>query len=83
MIPLTLRKRNARPKILLPENAGLPGNHGREPHMLRARIATGSFTTRGLTSEIVARGIKTVRRAVWLFLHAEGMSFKKPRTAGL
>ena len=44
---------------------------------LRARIAAGPFTTRGLTAELAARGIKTDRRAVWFFLHAEGMSFKK------
>jgi hypothetical protein len=28
VIPLTLRKRNGRPKILPPEDAGLPGSHG-------------------------------------------------------
>jgi transposase len=49
---------------------------------LRARIAAGPFTTRGLTAELAARGIKTDRRAVWFFLHAEGMSFKKNRIAG-
>jgi transposase len=31
---------------------------------------------------LAARGIKTDRRAVWFFLHAEGLSFKKNRTAG-
>ena len=36
MIPLTLRKRNGRPKILPPEDAGLPGSHGQDPHVLRA-----------------------------------------------
>jgi hypothetical protein len=35
------------------------------------------YTTRGLTAELAARGIKTDRRAVWVFLHAEGLSFKK------
>lgn len=44
---------------------------------LRARIAAGPFTTRGLMAELAARGIKTDRRAVWFFLHAEGLSFKK------
>jgi len=33
---------------------------------LRARIAAGPFTTRGLTAELAARGIKTDRRAVWM-----------------
>jgi hypothetical protein len=34
-----------------------------------------------LAAELTARGIKTDRRAVWVFLHAEGLSFKKARTA--
>jgi transposase len=44
---------------------------------LRERTRTAPFTTRQLTAELVARGIKTDRRAVWTFLHAEGLSFKK------
>jgi hypothetical protein len=32
---------------------------------------------RGLTAELAARGVKTDRRAVWVFLRAEGLSFKK------
>jgi transposase len=36
---------------------------------------------RGLTAELAAPGIKTDRRAVWFFLHAEGLSFKKNRVA--
>jgi transposase len=44
---------------------------------LRARIATGHFTTRSLTAELAARGIKTDRRAAWFCLRAEGISFRK------
>lgn len=44
---------------------------------LRDRCAEGPFTTRGLVAELPARGIKTERRAVWVFLRAEGLSFKK------
>jgi transposase len=44
---------------------------------LRERIRSAPFTTRQLTAELVGRGIKTDRRAVWVFLHAEGLSFKK------
>jgi putative transposase len=44
---------------------------------LRARIASGPITLRGLTAELAERGIKTHPRAVWVFLHAEGLSFKK------
>src|SRR5829696_3813147 len=40
------------------------------------------YQTRGLTAELLGRGIKSDRRAVWVFLHAEGLSFKKNRAAG-
>ena len=43
----------------------------------RERCRSGPFTTRGLTVELLGRGIKSDRRAVWVFLHAEGLSFKK------
>jgi transposase len=46
---------------------------------LRERCRSGPFTTRGLTAELLGRGIKSDRRAVWVFLHAEGLSFKKNR----
>jgi hypothetical protein len=36
VIPLTLRRRNGRPKILPPEDAGLPGSQSQDPHVLRA-----------------------------------------------
>jgi len=44
---------------------------------LRERVASGPITLRGLTAELAERGIKTQPRAVWVFLHAEGLSFKK------
>jgi putative transposase len=44
---------------------------------LRERLAAGPFTTRGLTAELADRGVKTDRRAVWNFVRAEGLSFKK------
>ncbi len=46
-------------------------------HWLRARIASGPFTLRGLAAELADQGIKTHPRAVWVFVHAEGLSFKK------
>jgi putative transposase len=49
---------------------------------LRDRCAEGPFTTRGLVAELAARGIKTERRAVWVFLRAEGLSFKKNGRCG-
>jgi putative transposase len=44
---------------------------------LRERIRSGPVTLRGLTAELAERGIKTQPRAVWVFLHSEGLSFKK------
>ena len=44
---------------------------------LRERVKSGPVTLRGLTAELAAQGIKTQPRAVWVFLHAEGLSFKK------
>jgi putative transposase len=48
---------------------------------LRARIASGPFTLRGLAAELAERGIKTHPRAVWVFVRSEGLSFKKNRSA--
>jgi len=44
---------------------------------LRRRVALGPFTLRGLAAELAERGIKSNPRAVWVFVHAEGLSFKK------
>jgi putative transposase len=44
---------------------------------LRERMNSGPFTLRKLTAELAARGIKTHQKTVWLFVHAEGLSFKK------
>ena len=48
---------------------------------LRKRVASGPVTLRGLTAELAERGVKTAPRAVWVFLHAEGLSFKKNSAA--
>jgi transposase len=55
---------------------------GANADWLRTRIRTGAFTLRKLTQELAARGIKTDVRAVWAFVHAEGLSFKKNNPAG-
>ena len=54
---------------------------GERADWLRSRIAAGPFTLRSLSAELAERGIKTHPRAVWVFVHAEGLSFKK-NTAG-
>ena len=48
---------------------------------LRTRIGSGPFTLRGLAAELAERGIKAHPRAVWVFVHAEGLSFKKNAAA--
>ena len=58
-----------------------PRLSGEVADWLRERCGSGPFTTRGLTAELQARGIKSDRRMVWVFLHAEGLSFKKNRAA--
>ena len=50
---------------------------GGTANWLRERMSSGPFTTRKLVAELAARGIKTDRRAVWVFLQAERLSFKK------
>jgi len=55
---------------------------GEAAQWLRERTQAAPFTTRQLAAELVARGIKTDRRAVWTFLHSEGLSFKKNRASG-
>jgi putative transposase len=50
---------------------------GTNADWLRERIRSGPFTLRKLTRELAARGIKTDVRAVWTFVHAEELSFKK------
>jgi transposase len=54
------------------------------PHRiwLVERIGSGGhITLRGLQAELAARGTKVDYRTVWNFVHAEGLSFKKNRSA--
>lgn len=61
---------------------------GHKPRTLRGEYrdwllerATRDFTLRGLVAELATRGVKVDYRQVWEFVHAEGLSFKKKRTA--
>ncbi len=47
---------------------------------LRARMAEGAFTLRGLVAELAGRGLRVDYRTMWTFAHGEGLSFKKNRT---
>ena len=44
---------------------------------LRARCRDQNFTLHGLVAELAERGLKVECRAVWVFVHEEGLSFKK------
>jgi len=44
---------------------------------LLARCRDQNFTLRSLVAELAERGLKTDCRAVWVFVHDEGLSFKK------
>lgn len=49
-----------------------------ERDWLLARLAAApDLTVRGLRSELVERGVKVSYGAVWAFLAAEGLTFKK------
>lgn len=54
---------------------------GATAQWLRERTNSGPFTLRKLTAELAARGIKTHQKTVRLFVHAEGLSFKKNSAA--
>ena len=47
---------------------------------LADRLRAGPFTLRGLVAELAARGVKTDSRAVWVFVRAQGLSYKKNPT---
>ncbi|HLX98689.1 MAG TPA: IS630 family transposase [Roseiarcus sp.] len=54
---------------------------GEVAEWLRARMRASAFTLRGLAAELAERGVKTEARAVWVFVHAEGLSYKKTLVA--
>lgn len=70
--------------------SALPGKiGGHKPRVLSGanrdwllERASRDFTLRGLVSELAERGVRVDYRSVWRFVHAEGLSFKKKRTAG-
>lgn len=78
-------KRKRETGSLAPDQIGghkKPKLRGEPAEWLQDRCRSGPFTTRGLVAELAGRGIKSDRRAVWVFLHAEGLSFKKNRGGG-
>jgi len=58
-----------------------PKIRGDQAEWLRARMASGPFTLRGLVAELAERGLKVDYRTMWAFAHAEGLSFKKNRVS--
>jgi putative transposase len=57
----------------------LPRIRGEHEVWLRARMADGDVTLRGLVAELAGHGLKVDDRTMWAFAHAEGLSFKKNR----
>lgn len=61
---------------------------GHKPRMLTGDLrdwllerTKTDFTLRGLVAELAERGVKVDYVQVWRFAHAEGLSFKKKRSA--
>jgi putative transposase len=61
---------------------------GYKPRLLSGELrdwlldrARRDFTLRGLVAELSERGVKVDYVQVWRFVHAEGLSFKKNRSA--
>jgi len=52
---------------------------GKHRDWLLERTKARDFTLRGLVAELAERGLKVDYRAVWNFVHAEKLSFKKNR----
>jgi len=53
-----------------------------EPHrdVIRSRLAEEpALPLRSLQAELAARGVKASYGALWAFVHAQGLSFKKNR----
>jgi transposase len=53
---------------------------GANGYWLQDRMRS-DFTLRGLVAELAGRGVKVDYVQVWRFAHAEGLSFKKKRSA--
>ena len=74
------RKRKQETGALKPGQIGghkTPVLSGEPSTWLSERVRRGPFTLRGLVRELAERGVKTDRRAVWVFVRAQGLSFKK------
>jgi putative transposase len=52
---------------------------GDQADWLRARMAEGAFTLRGLVAELAERGQKVDYRTMWAFAHAEGAQRQENR----
>jgi transposase len=52
---------------------------GEAAEWLERRLSERAFTLRGLVEELGERGVNTGLRAVWVFVHDQGLSFKKNR----
>ena len=82
VIPLTIRRRNGRPKILPPENVADQQVRAQDPHILKAlgrawawrrRLESGEVTTAGdlaETERVTERFVSRTMRLAYLSPHA-------------
>ena len=83
--PSSVVKRSERRRTTGSVAPGKVGGHvprkirGEHAVWLRARMAEGDFTLRGLVAELAERGLRVDYRTMWTFAHAEGLSFKRNR----
>jgi putative transposase len=83
--PSSVVKWSSRRRVTGSAAPGKIGGHvprkitGEQASWLRARMAEGAFTLRGLVAELAERGLKVDYRTMWAFAHGEGLSFKKNR----
>ena len=83
--PSSVEKRSERRRTTGSVAPGKVGGHvprkirGEHAVWLRAPMAEGDFTLRGLVAELAERGMRVDYRTMWTFAHAEGLSFKRNR----
>ena len=85
VVPSSVVKWSERRRVTGSAAPGQIGGHvprkirGEQADWLRARMADGAFTLRGVVAELAERGLRVDYRTMWAFAHAEGLSFKKNR----
>ena len=83
VIKWTARARRTCDVVPSPMGGGRPKITGEHAAWLLDRVRNGEgFTVRGLVAELADRGLEVSRFAVWRFVRAAGLSWKKNRGRG-